>query len=42
MTALPSIIDLSGRRISLERQLASGGEGTVYAISGNDSLVAKI
>jgi DNA-binding helix-hairpin-helix protein with protein kinase domain len=34
--------DLSGNTIQLARRLGAGGEAEVFAIEGNDALVAKI
>lgn len=42
MTPPPPLIDLNGRPISLERQLASGGEGSVFTLANNSTLVAKV
>lgn len=42
MTALPQLIDASGRSFPLERQLASGGEGAVYTLPNDPTRVAKV
>ncbi|VTS07492.1 protein kinase domain-containing protein [Tuwongella immobilis] len=43
MTKLGSeLIDASGNRIRLDRQLASGGEGAVHSLEHSPNLVAKI
>src|SRR5262245_20265185 len=38
----PPLIDTSGRTVTLERQLASGGEGAVFTLPNDQSLVAKV
>jgi serine/threonine protein kinase len=38
----PVFRDLNGRSIQLGRRLGAGGEAEVFAIEGNESLVAKI
>lgn len=43
MTPPPPLIDQNGRLIRLDRQLGSpGGEGTVFALSNEPTLVAKV
>lgn len=42
MTTLPQLIDTNGRTIQLDRQLGSGGEGAVFTLRNNTSLVAKV
>jgi DNA-binding helix-hairpin-helix protein with protein kinase domain len=42
MTAEHRLIDSKGRRILLGAKIARGGEGTVYAVSDEPALVAKI
>jgi len=42
MSALPILVDSSRRRISIDKQLGSGGEGAVYGISNDSTLVAKV
>src|SRR6516225_4954894 len=36
------LVDTNGRPIPLERQLASGGEGAVFTLPNDQSLVAKV
>ena len=42
MTPLPALVDTNGRPIPLDRQLASGGEGAVYTIPNDPTVVAKL
>jgi DNA-binding helix-hairpin-helix protein with protein kinase domain len=42
MTSPPALVDTNGRLIALERQLASGGEGAVFTLPNNATLVAKV
>ncbi|MCU0704706.1 MAG: hypothetical protein MUF18_12080 [Fimbriiglobus sp.] len=42
MSSLPQLIDSTGRLFPIERQLASGGEGTVFALSKDANTVAKV
>lgn len=39
---MSNYIDCSNKRITLDRQIGRGGEGTVFEVSGDSSLVAKI
>ncbi len=39
---LPNLIDAVGQLIPLDRELASGGEGIVYTLRGDDSRVVKV
>jgi DNA-binding helix-hairpin-helix protein with protein kinase domain len=39
---MSNYVDSSGNRIALDRELGKGGEGAVFAIAGDSSLVAKI
>jgi DNA-binding helix-hairpin-helix protein with protein kinase domain len=43
MSALPPLIDTNGRPVPLDRQLGNpGGEGTVFALSNDLTLAAKV
>lgn len=42
MSRPPQVADQTGRPIPLDRPLASGGEGAVYTLPGDPSLVAKV
>lgn len=42
MTAPPGLVDGEGRRIRLDRQLASGGEGAVFNLPNDATSVAKV
>ncbi|MHB1422441.1 MAG: hypothetical protein ACYC3I_04430 [Gemmataceae bacterium] len=42
MTALPALVDMNGRSIPLASQLASGGEGAVFTLPNDQSVVAKV
>ena len=42
MNAPPPLVDMKGRPISLDRQLASGGEGAVFALPNDSTRVAKV
>lgn len=38
----PQLVDAGGRTVSLDRELGSGGEGTVFGIVNDSSSVAKV
>lgn len=38
----PRLVDVNGQSIALGRQLASGGEGAVFTLSNDSTLVAKV
>lgn len=38
----PSLVDMNGRPIQLDCQLASGGEGAVFTLPNDKTLVAKV
>ncbi len=42
MTNLPELFDEQGQRVALQRQLGSGGEGAVFTLPNDSSLVAKV
>ncbi len=42
MTPPPALVDMKGRPIPLDRQIASGGEGAVFALPNDPALVAKV
>jgi DNA-binding helix-hairpin-helix protein with protein kinase domain len=42
MTALPALVDMNGRSIPLASQLASGGEGAVFTLPNDQSVLAKV
>src|SRR5690349_18806813 len=42
MSAPPPLVDTNGRPIPLDSRLASGGEGAVFAIAHDQTLVAKV
>jgi DNA-binding helix-hairpin-helix protein with protein kinase domain len=42
MTSPPPLVDVNGQPISLDRQLASGGEGAVFTLPNHQTLVAKV
>jgi DNA-binding helix-hairpin-helix protein with protein kinase domain len=42
MTSQPALVDVNGQAIRLDRQLASGGEGTVFTLPNDPTLVAKV
>jgi len=42
MSAPPRVIDQNGRPIALDRALASGGEGFIYTLPSDPTLLAKI
>src|SRR5262245_25750531 len=42
MTSPPALLDVNGRPVPLDRQLASGGEGAVFALPNDPSRVAKV
>src|SRR4051794_22600023 len=42
MTLPTPLVDINGRPIPLDSQLASGGEGAVFSLPNDQTLVAKI
>ena len=42
MKPLPKLLDANGRPFVLERELASGGEGSVYTLPNDVQRVAKV
>src|SRR4051812_11528798 len=42
MTPPPPLIDKHGRRLPLERQIGSGGEGAVFTLPNDLNRVAKV
>lgn len=42
MKTLPKLLDANGRPFPLERELASGGEGSVYTLPSSTDRVAKV